>query len=102
MLRYRTVRVNLPVINAADLDIIWVLRVKIFPVCEALKCARPIRSARNLLIKYIPTYGEFLLSHASGIMSTMSLKAARAKSARCVNANTIKARLNPYGLHIVV
>lgn len=37
MLRYRTVRVNLYVINAADLVIIRVLRVEFFPVCEGLK-----------------------------------------------------------------
>lgn len=32
-------------------------------------------------------------------MSTMGLKATRAKSTRCVNSNTIEARLNPDGLH---
>jgi len=32
-------------------------------------------------------------------MSTMSLKAARAKGTRCVNANTIEVRLDPDRLH---
>ena len=40
MLRYRTVRVDLPMTNAANLDIIFMLRVEFFPVREALECAR--------------------------------------------------------------